>query len=98
YGPTEVTCLTHCRCLTASELVGPGPLPLGRAIPPNEVRVVGDDGRELPPGECGEIELAGPQVAHGYLPPTHPQNDLFGSLGQTRFYRTGDHGIVDREG
>jgi D-alanine--poly(phosphoribitol) ligase subunit 1 len=98
YGPTEVTCFTHCRRLTTSDLVGSGPLPLGRAIPPNEVRVVGEDGREMAAGEVGEIELAGPQVAHGYLPETHPQNSLFGIRENRRSYRTGDYGMVDREG
>jgi D-alanine--poly(phosphoribitol) ligase subunit 1 len=98
YGPTEVTCFTHCWRLTAADLVGSGPLPLGRAIPPNEVRVVGEDGRELAAGEVGEIELAGPQVGHGYLPQTHPQNTLFGTRENKRFYRTGDYGMVDREG
>jgi D-alanine--poly(phosphoribitol) ligase subunit 1 len=98
YGPTEVTCVTHCRRLTTSDLEGSGPLPLGRAIPPNEVRIVDEDGREMAAGEVGEIELAGPQVAHGYLPQTHPQNTLFRIRDNKRFYRTGDYGTVDREG
>ena len=98
YGPTEVTCLTHCRRVTTSDLAGSGPLPLGCPIPPNEVRVVGEDGREVAAGEFGEIELSGPQVAYGYLPKTHPQNALFGTRENKRFYRTGDYGVVDREG
>jgi D-alanine--poly(phosphoribitol) ligase subunit 1 len=98
YGPTEVTCLTHCVRLTASDLACPGPLSLGRAIPPNEIRVVGDDDREVEAGECGEIELGGPQVAHGYLPKSHPQNQFFGTRDGKRFYRTGDYGAVDQEG
>jgi D-alanine--poly(phosphoribitol) ligase subunit 1 len=98
YGPTEVTCLTHCRRVTTSDLAGSGPLPLGRPIPPNEVRVVDEDGQEAAAGEFGEIELSGPQVAHGYLPKTHPQNTLFGTRENKRFYRTGDCGVVDSEG
>lgn len=98
YGPTEVTCFTHCWRLTPADLVGSGPLPLGRAIPPNQVRVVAEDGREMAAGEMGEIELVGPQVAHGYLPQTHPQNTLFGVRDNKRYYRTGDYGIGDREG
>ena len=98
YGPTEVTCLTHCARVTPLDLLGSGPLPLGRPIPPNEVRVIGEDGREAAAGQCGEIELSGPQVAYGYLPKTHPQNGLFGVRGNKRFYRTGDYGVVDEEG
>lgn len=98
YGPTEVTCLTHCRRLTTPDLLSSGPLPLGPPIPPNEVRVVGEDGRDVAAGDFGEIELSGPQVAYGYLPKTHPQNALFGTRENKRFYRTGDYGIVDQEG
>jgi D-alanine--poly(phosphoribitol) ligase subunit 1 len=98
YGPTEVTCLTHCRRVTTADLAGSGPLPLGRPIPPNEVRVVDEEGREVATGEVGEIELSGPQVAYGYLPKTHPQNALFGTRENKRFYRTGDYGRIDQEG
>jgi D-alanine--poly(phosphoribitol) ligase subunit 1 len=81
-----------------SDLVGLGPLPLGRVVPPNDVRIVGEDGHELAVGEVGEIELAGPQVAHGYLPATHPQNNLFRTCENKRCYRTGDYGILDHDG
>ncbi len=49
-------------------------------------------------GEVGEIELSGPQVAYGYLPENHPQNECFGWRGNRRVYRTGDFGIVDQDG
>jgi D-alanine--poly(phosphoribitol) ligase subunit 1 len=98
YGPTEVTCFTHCWRLTMSDLAGSGPLPLGRVVSPNEVRIIDEDGRELAAGEVGEIELAGPQVAHGYLPQTHPQNNLFRTWENKRCYRTGDYGGLDRDG
>jgi D-alanine--poly(phosphoribitol) ligase subunit 1 len=98
YGPTEVTCMTHCLRLTTSEMTGSGPLPLGRAFPPNEVRIVCDGDEEATVGQWGEIELSGPQVAHGYLPETHLQNSLFGNQNNSRFYRTGDYGAVDHEG
>ena len=57
-----------------------------------------EDGREVAAGELGEIELSGPQVAYGYLPKTHPQNALFDTRENKRFYRTEDYGIVDPEG
>ena len=98
YGPTEVTCMTHCLRLARSEVAGSGPLSLGRALAPNEIRVVGEDGQEVMAGQWGEIELSGPQVAHGYLPESHPQNRLFSTREHKRFYRTGDYGVIDREG
>lgn len=98
YAPTEVTCLTHCHRLTGADLSGSGAVTLGRALPPNEIRVVAGDGRELAANECGEIELGGPQVAQGYVPEDHPENRLFGRREGQLTYRTGDYGSVDRDG
>ena len=36
-----------------------------------KVRIVDDDGRDLPVGEAGEIVSMGPQLFTGYLDPTH---------------------------
>lgn len=46
----------------------PGATPglVGRSTGP-EVRIVGPDGRPLPPGEVGELQLRGPTVVRGYL-------------------------------
>jgi D-alanine--poly(phosphoribitol) ligase subunit 1 len=98
YGPTEVTCLTHCLRLSSPDLIGSGPLPLGRVLSPTAIRIIGDTGREVAVGEYGEIELAGPQVAHGYLPKDLPGMSAFGSRDDVRFYRTGDYGVLDQEG
>ena len=38
----------------------------GRAFPGHEIRIVGDNGRQLRDGEIGEITLAGPSVMLGY--------------------------------
>jgi acyl-CoA synthetase (AMP-forming)/AMP-acid ligase II len=40
---------------------------VGKAQSVAEVRVVAEDGSDLPPGETGEIVVAGPQVMAGYL-------------------------------
>jgi len=39
---------------------------LGRAVVHTDLRIVSEDGRELPPGEEGLIEVRGPQVTIGY--------------------------------
>lgn len=40
---------------------------VGCAIPSVELRVVGEDGRELPPGEIGQIIARGDNIMNGYL-------------------------------
>ena len=40
---------------------------VGRAVPGMEVSIVGDDHRELAPGEVGQIALRGLKVSSGYL-------------------------------
>jgi acyl-CoA ligase (AMP-forming) (exosortase A-associated) len=48
------------------ELIDQRPDSIGKAIPENEVLVVGEDGRECAPGEIGELVHRGPTVALGY--------------------------------
>lgn len=39
---------------------------IGIPVPGTDVRLVDDDGAELPPGEVGELAVRGPQVMRGY--------------------------------
>jgi acyl-CoA synthetase (AMP-forming)/AMP-acid ligase II len=57
------------------------------------VRVVGADGRPLSAGETGEVEVAGAQLAHGYLAADGTVTPLRG-----RALRTGDLGHFDADG
>ncbi|MGE0808587.1 MAG: long-chain fatty acid--CoA ligase [Burkholderiaceae bacterium] len=56
---------------------------------------VDDPTRTLPPGERGEIAIAGPNVLQGYWNSSHPANEVFTADG---FFRTGDVGCMDTEG
>lgn len=97
YGPSEVTCITHSQRLTPADLLDDGPLPLGPQQLHMQVLVDDGEGNLTTTGE-GEILLAGPQVAEGYLPANHPGNASFGRHGGARSYRTGDFGCVDAAG
>ncbi|TDB92848.1 long-chain fatty acid--CoA ligase [Actinomadura sp. 7K534] len=59
-----------------------------------EMRVVGDDGRELPRGEIGEIVVRGPNVMKGYW------NDPAATAEAIRdgWFHTGDLGRMDADG
>lgn len=92
YGPTEVTvACTEQRHDPASGR--PKPL-IGDAMPNLSAHVVGPEGRELPPGEFGELLMGGAGVVRGYLgrPGLTALKfvpDPFGGRGG-RLYRTGD--------
>ncbi|HLY82498.1 MAG TPA: AMP-binding protein [Acidimicrobiales bacterium] len=66
----------------------------GLIAPGCAVRVVGDDGTELPIGEAGEMLARGPQRALGYLDPAHTKD----SFDDDGWFRTGDVGFVDARG
>lgn len=64
YGQTEATArLSYLPPAMADEKAGS----IGIAIPGVELRVVDDGGRELPPGEVGELVARGGNVTPGYL-------------------------------
>jgi cyclohexanecarboxylate-CoA ligase len=66
----------------------------GRAIGAVEIRVVGDDGLETPPGREGEVLARGPECCLGYLDPAL-NAETFTADG---WFRTGDLGTLDGEG
>jgi len=101
YGPSETHIVTALR-------LGPDPeqwpdLPsIGRAIDGARIDVVHEDGTSLPAGESGEIAIAGPVLAHGYLGRPRPTAERFvpdplGPPGSRR-YLTGDHGRMEPNG
>ncbi|TDT39084.1 acyl-CoA synthetase (AMP-forming)/AMP-acid ligase II [Streptomyces sp. BK208] len=69
-------------------------IPCGRVVPGMSARAVDETGRELPPGEIGEIVVRGPGVMQGYW------NDPEATREITRdgWVRTGDLGFMDDEG
>ena len=101
YGPTETTTFVTSRPCRADAPV-PDPLPIGRPLDGMRAYVLDGALQPLPPGTVGELYVAGPGVARGYLgrPGTTAERftaDPYGPPG-ARMYRTGDHARVTADG
>ncbi len=54
YGPSEVTCVTNIHTLTADEVREHEKLSLGACLGANKIRIIDEDGAEVPPGKIEE--------------------------------------------
>jgi len=68
---------------------------VGFPLPGVSLRVVGDDGRPVPAGEIGGIQVRGPNVFKGYWRMPEKTAEEFTADG---YFRTGDVGRVDDRG
>ena len=96
YGLTETTSVTHGVPLLAEAPVDEmsGALSIGVPVFSTVCRIIDDDGNELPPGQVGELVIAGPQVVPGYWnKPEETGRALPGG-----HLRTGDVGYMDADG
>src|SRR5439155_20301284 len=99
YGPTETTVAVTTIRIDAELAARAGPLPVGRAAPGIEIWIAepGAPERRVPAGAQGEIVIAGPQVAGGYLgdaPSGRGAGPFFSLSDGRRAYRTGDLGWI----
>ncbi|WP_351227022.1 4-coumarate--CoA ligase family protein [Streptomyces sp. NPDC002133] len=94
YGMTELSPGTHVVPLSAAT---PPPGTVGKLLPNTEMRILSldDPGRDVEPGEEGEIAIRGPQVMKGYLGRPEATADMIDAEG---WVHTGDIGRVDEDG
>ncbi|MEZ5742529.1 MAG: FadD3 family acyl-CoA ligase [Sphingomonadaceae bacterium] len=92
YGMTECVNITSCRPGDPADVIAGT---CGCAIPGNEVIVAGEDGKELPRGETGEIRVRGQGVMLGYLDDPEATASAIDSAG---WLHTGDVGTMDENG
>jgi non-ribosomal peptide synthetase-like protein len=86
YGPTECT-VTVVRGRVRAR----APVTIGTPVPPHVAWILGDDGAPVADGEAGELCIAGPGLARGYLGQPELTAQRFPVLpGVGRVYRTGD--------
>ena len=68
---------------------------VGKPIAHVEYRIVGDDGREVPTGEVGELLIRGPNVFVGYWQKPDASREV---LDEDGWFHSGDLARVDAEG
>jgi long-chain acyl-CoA synthetase len=89
YGQTELVGMTTYKCI-GGEAIGVH----GRPHPLAQVRIVDEDGRELAPGEVGEIVVRGPAVMAGY----HARPELTATRQRGGWHHTNDLGRREADG
>ena len=97
YGQTECAPLVSACGPEYHVLEGPNAYmfrSVGQAVPGVEARVVGEDGKELPRGEVGEIVIRGANVMMGYW----RQPELTARAIRDGWMHTGDGGSMDENG
>jgi long-chain acyl-CoA synthetase len=90
YGLTETSPVAVCNPIDGTQRIGT----IGIPIPNTDVKVINDDGEELPAGEKGELCIKGPQVMKGYW--NRPDETEKVMLGD--WFKTGDIAVIEEEG
>ena len=68
---------------------------VGLPLPSTDIKLLDDEGRDVPLGEAGEVCARGPQVMRGYWEKPEANATAFTSDG---YFRTGDIGVFDARG
>ncbi|MEV8313463.1 amino acid adenylation domain-containing protein [Streptomyces sp. NPDC059900] len=97
YGPSECTInASSHRVDRATVQDGPDHISIGRPVRGMSFHILDSARRPVAPGESGELYIAGPQLARGYLNNAELTAERFvtqpftGEARSTRLYRTGD--------
>jgi acyl-coenzyme A synthetase/AMP-(fatty) acid ligase len=98
YGPTEaaVVCIRQeygPDCVFTRDCVA-----IGRPFADMQVAIAASDEVFAPPGVQGEMLLAGPQLALGYLDDAEKTAARFISIKENCWYKTGDLAFCDQNG
>jgi long-chain acyl-CoA synthetase len=68
---------------------------VGRPLPQTEVKIVGENGKDLPPGRKGKVWIKGPQVMMGYYKDPVSTRQIISTDG---WLDTGDSGLFTYDG
>ncbi len=91
YGLSETSPSATCNPVDSTSYSGN----IGLPMPNTDIKLLDDDGNEVPLGSPGEIAIKGPQVMAGYWQRPDETAKVMTADG---FFRTGDIGVVDERG
>lgn len=92
YGLTEASPVTHANLLSGARRSGS----IGLPLPDTEVRIIHlDSGKDVQPGEEGEMLIRGPQVMKGYWNEIEETDRVIDEAG---WLKTGDVARIDEDG
>ena len=91
YGLSETSPSASCNPTNSKTFTGT----IGVPIPGTWFKLLDDDGREVAPGQPGEIAIKGPQVMAGYWQRPDETDKVMTPDG---YFKTGDVGIMDENG
>ncbi|BDA86753.1 long-chain-fatty-acid--CoA ligase [Aureimonas sp. SA4125] len=91
YGLSETAPSACCNPVDSTVYTGT----IGYPLPSTTLKIIDEDGREMPPGERGEIAISGPQVMAGYW---NRADETALAMTEDGFFKSGDIGVMDESG
>jgi long-chain acyl-CoA synthetase len=88
---SETSPSASCNPTTSTEFTGT----IGVPIPGTWMKILDDDGQEVPQGQTGEIAIKGPQVMAGYWQRPDETAKVMTADG---YFKSGDVGFMDARG
>lgn len=91
YGLSETSPMATCNRADMTEFTST----IGLPVPSTEIKILDDDGKEVPQGQSGEIAIRGPQVMVGYW---NRPDETAKVMTPDGFFKSGDIGFMDANG
>ena len=91
YGLSETSPSTTCNPTSSKAYTGT----IGLPLPSTWLKLLDDDGHEVPMGQPGEIAIKGPQVMAGYW---QRPDETAKVMTPDGYFKSGDIGVVDERG
>jgi long-chain acyl-CoA synthetase len=91
YGLSETSPSASCNPVTSTRFTGT----IGAPLPGTWMKLLDDDGRDVPMGQAGEIAIKGPQVMAGYW---QRPDETAKVMTPDGYFKSGDIGVMDEHG